>query len=62
MARPASAAAGKSIKDLEKEKAMSGLWGGGNKGGAFGAFGGAGTALGSSSVTQSNNGVDDLLL
>ena len=59
MARPASAAAGKSIKDLEKEKAMSGLWGGGNKGGAFG---GAGTGLGSSSVTQSNNGADDLLL
>jgi len=65
-ARPASASAGKSIKDLEKEKAMTGLWGSskdrGNKGGAFGAFGVSGAGFGSSSVTQSSGGADDLLL
>lgn len=52
--------AGKSIKDLEKEKAMAGLWGqkpaGGSTGGAFGSFGGMGGA------TSSSSGGDDLLL
>ncbi|EDR13640.1 epsin domain-containing protein [Laccaria bicolor S238N-H82] len=54
----------KSIKDLEKEKALAGLWGGtsdlntrGAMGGGFGSFGGAG---GTSS--SSNAGGDDLLL
>ncbi|KAF5382780.1 hypothetical protein D9615_002751 [Tricholomella constricta] len=66
-AKPAaagSAAVGKSIKDLEKEKAMAGLWGGqkpmgtgaGAKANAFGAFGASTTT-----TTNSTSG-DDLLL
>ncbi|PPQ65896.1 hypothetical protein CVT26_000916 [Gymnopilus dilepis] len=63
----ASATGGKSIKDLEKEKAMAGLWGGqqqqqGRPGGALQpqpAFGAFGTAPPPSS---SAGGADDLLL
>jgi len=53
-----TAGAGKSIKDLEKEKATTGLWGAGQKPantstpGAFGTF----------SNAESSGGVDDLLL
>ncbi|ESK87476.1 epsin domain-containing protein [Moniliophthora roreri MCA 2997] len=61
--------AGKSIKDLEKEKASAGLWGstgGGAKppmgnANSFGAFGG--TSMGSGASTSgSGNAGDDLLL
>jgi epsin len=63
----------KSIKDLEKEKALAGLWGGRGDlnrrssssasrlpamGGGFGSFGGAGGTSSSSNV----GGGDDLLL
>lgn len=57
-------AAGKSIKDLEKEKAQAGIWGAASQGhttrasmGSFGAFGGS-TAGG----TSGGGGDDDLLL
>jgi len=63
-AKPGSAGAGKSIKDLEKEKAMAGLWGGQQRptGGippqaaAFGTFGNGAPA------SSSAGGADDLLL
>jgi len=64
-AKPAGGAgAGKSIKDLEKEKAMAGLWGGQQKaaGGVppqaapFGLFGNGAPA------SSSTGGTDDLLL
>ena len=53
--------AGKSIKDIEKEKAMAGIWGAQQKptvggGAAPATFGGFGTA------TPSSSGADDLLL
>ena len=73
--RPASASGGKSIKDLEKEKANAGLWGNSVQAakpaaGAFGTFGGGGVSMGSglggaASSSLSNNppgGNDDLLL
>jgi epsin len=68
--RPASAGAGgKSIKDLEREKATAGLWGGSGsavKPMPFGSMGGArmGSGLGGASSSVSNNasGTDDLLL
>ena len=64
VAKPVGASAGKSIKDLEKEKAMAGLWGGQQRptGGippqavAFGAFGNGAPA------SSSAGGADDLLL
>jgi epsin len=49
-----STGAGKSIKDLEKEKAMSGLWGGQKPAGGAGAFGSFGNS--------NSGGGDDLLL
>lgn len=64
--KPGVVGAGKSIKDLEREKAMAGLWGSGNPanggtgaGNAFGGgqYGGFGAGTGSSS-----SGGDDLLL
>jgi len=58
---PAATTAGKSIKDLEKEKAMAGIWGGTQQkpvGGAAPAFGGFGNAA---PPTSSGAG-DDLLL
>jgi epsin len=73
-ARPASAGAGgKSIKDLEKEKALAGLWGktgsqANMNAGAFGSFGvprtsGSGSMGGaSSSLSNSAGDADDLLL
>ncbi|KAG1746036.1 uncharacterized protein EDB91DRAFT_1268988 [Suillus paluster] len=59
---------GKSIKDLEKEKAQAGIWASSQKpgaaqmgmGGGFGNFGGMGTSGGVSSASAS--GGDDLLL
>jgi len=65
-AKPAGGATtGKSIKDLEKEKAMAGLWGGqqpkpsggaaGSQQNAFGAFGNA------APPSSSGEGIDDLL-
>ncbi|KDQ25492.1 hypothetical protein PLEOSDRAFT_1113460 [Pleurotus ostreatus PC15] len=64
-AKPATSTASqsKSIKDLEKEKAMAGLWGAGGKPPAMGgssAFGNFGSATGGSGAA--NNGDDDLLL
>ena len=58
-AKPSAATAGKSIKDLEKEKAQAGIWGAQQKpvGGAappFGVFGNA--------APPSSSGGDDLLL
>jgi epsin len=72
-ARPASAGAGgKSIKDLEKEKALAGLWGKSGSqanmnAGAFGSFGiprtsGSGMMGGASSSLSNSAGTDDLLL
>ena len=64
-AKPSGGAgAGKSIKDLEKEKAMAGLWGGQQRpaggippqAGAFGVFGNGAPA------SSSAGGGDDLLL
>jgi len=59
---------GKSIKDLEKEKAQAGIWASSQKpqaaqmgmGSGFGNFGGLGTS-GRSSSTSAGDG-DDLLL
>lgn len=54
----------KSIKDLEKEKAAAGIWGGASSGGAsaaFGGFGNAGTGSGGAAASGSG-GMDDLLL
>ena len=58
-AKPVAATVGKSIKDLEKEKAQAGIWGGQQKavGGAPPAFGGFGNA-----APPSTSGGDDLLL
>jgi epsin len=53
-----NAVAGKSIKDLEKEKAMTGLWGGQKPTGGAGA---GGSTFGSFGNTTSGGG-DDLLL
>lgn len=61
---------GKSIKDLEKEKAQVGIWGSGqNAGGAsggamsgFGNFGGSPLASSNTGGPGSSGGVDDLLL
>jgi epsin len=50
--------AGKSIKDLEREKAMSGLWGGQKPAGGAGAGAGAFGSFGNST----SGGDDDLLL
>lgn len=50
--------AGKSIKDLEREKAMSGLWGGQKPAGGSGAGAGAFGSFGNST----SGGSDDLLL
>ncbi|KAH7928430.1 ENTH-domain-containing protein [Leucogyrophana mollusca] len=63
-----SATTGKSIKDLEKEKAQAGIWASTQKpggsamgmGGGFGNFGGLGSAKGTSSTSA--GGGDDLLL
>jgi len=65
----APAGGGKSIKDLEKEKALAGLWGSAGVGrgqgqgmGSFGGFGGMGVGgAASASSTAVGNG-DDLLL
>lgn len=65
-AKPAAATAGKSIKDLEKEKAQASIWGGGGAGAAkpaqsqWGAF--AGAPASSSSSNAAGGGGDDLLL
>ncbi|KAF9265204.1 ENTH-domain-containing protein [Marasmius fiardii PR-910] len=65
---PSGPTTGKSMKDLEKEKSMAGLWGGAGAGAAkppmgsmdtFGAFGGSSTGAGN---TSSSGGGDDLLL
>jgi epsin len=55
---------GKSIKDLEKEKAQAGIWGSGQKGpgASGGAMDGFGNFGGSSFSGSSNTGGDDLLL
>jgi epsin len=65
-AKPATpgAAGGKSIKDLEKEKAMNGLWGsGGQKPPAMGMGMGMGSGMGMSggAPPSSSSGFDDLL-
>ncbi|KDR82557.1 hypothetical protein GALMADRAFT_237930 [Galerina marginata CBS 339.88] len=63
-AKPGASGTGKSIKDLEKEKAMAGLWGGQQQSGrpaggvpppAFGSFG-------NGAPPSSSGGADDLLL
>jgi epsin len=57
--------AGKSIKDLEKEKAMAGLWGGQKPGGGSNAGAGAGAGaggFGSFGNSTLSGGGDDLLL
>lgn len=56
----AAGSAGKSIKDLEKEKAMAGLWGGQKPSGGSNAGAGAG-GFGSFGNSTSSGG-DDLLL
>jgi epsin len=69
----AGGAGGKSIKDLEKEKAQAGIWGSGQKPGGgglgnamggFGNFGGGSSFGGSSGAVSSGSagGGDDLLL
>ncbi|KAH9950685.1 ENTH-domain-containing protein [Amylocystis lapponica] len=61
----APAGAGKSIKDLEKEKAQAGIWGSGQNrppmGGAFGSFAGASTPSAAAPPSSSSGGLDDLL-
>ena len=56
-----AAGGGKSIKDLEKEKASAGIWGSSHKSQASaGAFGPLATSA-SSKAPTSDSGVDDLL-
>lgn len=58
-----AAGTGKSIRDLEKEKAQAGIWGGGSSAGGFGAFGSGTTSnTGGSSAPAASGGLDDLLL
>ena len=56
----ANTSAGKSIKDLEREKAMSGLWGGQKPAGGAAAGAGAFGSFASGNSTASAG--DDLLL
>ena len=55
----------KSIKDLEKEKAQAGIWGGQQTrppmGAGFGSFGGATASSAAAPPSSSGNGIDDLL-
>lgn len=58
VAKPGAATAGKSIKDLEKEKAQAGIWGAHQKT-VPAAFGGG---FGNAAPPPSSSGGDDLLL
>ncbi|KAJ7776785.1 hypothetical protein DFH07DRAFT_30109 [Mycena maculata] len=61
----AAAGGGKSIKDLEKEKAMAGLWGSGGGGAQKPAAMGSGMMgmgnMGGMGTSSSSSGIDDLL-